>query len=139
MLTDDEIQKLLEGTEGVTPGPWRLIGWHPNGLYGPGDLHSAKAICHFTNQMPDKEKVAANRDPEHIARCDPSTIAELCTRLLSAEAEVRRLNRYDWLKPDAYEKTAAERDALQARVKVLESALARYPNEEHAAVLEAGK
>jgi hypothetical protein len=91
MLTDDEIKTLLEGTKGVTPGPWRLIGWHPNGLYGPGDLHSAKAICHFTDQRPDKEKVVANRDPEHIARCDPGTIAELCTRLLSAEAEVKVL------------------------------------------------
>jgi hypothetical protein len=90
-LTDDEINALLDGCEGGTPGPWRLIGWHPNGLYGPGDLHSAKAICHFTDQRSDKEKVVANRDSEHIARCDPGTIAELCTRLLSAEAKVKVL------------------------------------------------
>jgi hypothetical protein len=91
MLTDDEIRAMLEGTKGVTQGPWRLIGWHPNGLYGPGDLHSAKAICHFTDQRPDKEKVVANRDPEHIARCDPTTIAELCTETLALRARMKVL------------------------------------------------
>jgi hypothetical protein len=53
-------------------------------------------------------------------------IAELCTRLLSAEEENRRFKRYAWLNPDAYKRAAAERDALQARVKVLEDALRWY-------------
>jgi hypothetical protein len=105
MLTDDEIKALLEGCEGVTPGPWQLLGWGPMGLYGKGDLRDAECIARFRADLIEDGNAA------HIARCDPGTIAELATRLLTAEA----------------------------RVKVLESALAKYPNEEHAAVLEAGK
>jgi hypothetical protein len=60
---------------------------------------------------------------DHLLIRWPAEMNDVFARLLSAEAEVRRLNRYDWLKPDAYEKAAAERDALQARVRVLEEAL----------------
>jgi hypothetical protein len=100
MLTDDQIIALLDGCVGVTPGPWD---------YDYGDLQAwpdgedKECVCIGT--------VPLGRNIMHIARCDPGTIAELCERLLSAEA----------------------------RVKVLESVLAQYPNEEHAAVLEAGR
>jgi hypothetical protein len=76
MLTDDEIRALLEGTEGVTPGPWSVYREHDVGD-GSGHL--------FGCEFPD--------DAAHIARCDPTTIAELCTRLLSAEAKVKELEK----------------------------------------------
>lgn len=104
MLTDEQIKALLAGCEGVTPGPWERWG----SLVTANDSDNTLAMCY-----PD---IVADDDPgkdlaAHIARCDPQTISELCTRVLAAEA----------------------------RVKVLESVLAQYPNEEHAAVLEAAK
>jgi hypothetical protein len=82
MLTDDEIRALLEGCEGVTPGPWQR-------QYMP---------TKFTNYVRSNaafvaDSIGENLDAAHIARCDPGTIAELCTRLLSAEARVKGLER----------------------------------------------
>jgi hypothetical protein len=85
MLTDDEIKALLEGCEGVTPGPWQLLGWGPMGLYGKGDLRDAEYIARFRADLIEDGNAA------HIARCDPETIAELCARLLDAEARVKVL------------------------------------------------
>jgi hypothetical protein len=84
-LTDDEIKALLQGCEGVTPGPWQLLGWGPMGLYGKGDLRDAEYIARFRADLIEDGNAA------HIARCDPTTIAELCIRLLSAEAALTRI------------------------------------------------
>jgi hypothetical protein len=60
------------------------------------------------------DEIRALRDKANssfaLCEVDPRNLDELAARLLSAESEVKRLNRYDWLKPDAYEKAAAERD-----------------------------
>jgi hypothetical protein len=85
MLTDEQIKAMLEGCKGVTPGPWQLLGWGPMGLYGKGDLRDAEYIARFRADLIEDGNAA------HIARCDPTTIAELCTRLLSAEARVKVL------------------------------------------------
>jgi hypothetical protein len=86
MLTDDEIKALLEGCEGVTPGPW--VPW--GSLVTRPDNDNTLAMCY--------PNIVADDDPgedlaTHIARCDPQTIAELCTRLLSAEAKVKELEK----------------------------------------------
>jgi hypothetical protein len=96
-LTDDEIKALLEGTEGVTPGPWFTLT----------DRHAHHAAFAYSSTVrggswesyEDFALVAYEPDAVHIARCDPGTIAELCTRLLSAEAENERLRR---MVKDAY-------------------------------------
>jgi hypothetical protein len=88
MLTDDEIKALLEGCEGVTPGPWTVE------MHGPSPvLYSGRSNeRHGLNLMRLSDgDWNFNNNAAHIARCDPSTIAELCTRLLSAEARVRVL------------------------------------------------
>jgi hypothetical protein len=122
MLTDDEIRALLAGCEGVTPGPWQLLGWGPMGLYGKGDLRDAEYIARFRADLIEDGNAA------HIARCDPTTIAELCTRLLSAEAEAETLRRNnDVLRADLLD-VMRDRDEAQARVKVLEDALRRIAN-----------
>jgi hypothetical protein len=79
-LTDDEIKALLQGCEGVTPGPWATE-------------HGFSFAVHFPEPFPE---IALHRDHKpataaHIARCDPGTIAELCTRVLEAEARVKVL------------------------------------------------
>jgi hypothetical protein len=80
MLTDDEIKAILKGCKGVTPGPWTSY---------PGDRFESAFV-----RGPDGHVVAWDQTPAdaaHIARCDPTTIAELCTRLLAAEARVKAL------------------------------------------------
>jgi hypothetical protein len=77
MLTDDEIKALRDGCKNGTPGPWTSY---------PGDRFESAFV-----RGPDGHVVAWDQTPAdaaHIARCDPTTIAELCTRLLSAQAKV---------------------------------------------------
>jgi hypothetical protein len=78
-LTDDEIRAILEGTKGVTLGPWA-------GEFDDGDFCS---YIQAAGLFVARSRLTA--DAAHIARCDPTTIAELCNRLLSAEARVRVL------------------------------------------------
>jgi hypothetical protein len=114
MLTDDEIRALLEGCEGVTPGPWQL---EQNLTYG----------FYINSEESDVGPIACDipivQDAAHIARCDPQTIAELCTRLLNAEARVSDL-RSLIKNSDPYLISAltSENNDLQARVKALEEA-----------------
>jgi hypothetical protein len=90
MLTDDEIKALLEGCEGVTPGPWQMRQTETLGFYVTECADSANLVA---------ADIVTFYNAAHIARCDPGTIAELCTRLLSAEARVRVLE--DALRPFA--------------------------------------
>jgi hypothetical protein len=149
MLTDDEIKALLEGCEGVTPGPWRPDPWDRNeGNVCANDVYVAQCVF--------------GKDIAHIARCDPTTIAELCTRLLSAEERMKAAEEqasklrmcvncgkyapaghprhepfpecvdpatgfssctFDMTPHEAWQHWSAKAHALQARVKVLEDAL----------------
>jgi hypothetical protein len=98
MLTDDEIRAMLAGCEGVTPGKW--IGSPViSSMAGlPVVASSGRLICDMNHvrhskidQFVEGDKAFNSesiRNAAHIARCDPTTIAELCTRLLSAEAKV---------------------------------------------------
>lgn len=84
-MTNDEIRALRDGCECVTPGPWRPDPWDGNeGNVCANDVYVAQCVF--------------GKDIDHIARCDPSTIAELATRLLAAEARVKEMDRFldDW-------------------------------------------
>jgi hypothetical protein len=85
-LTDDEIRALRNGCEGVTPGPWKWEGSiYDRMAAGIRSLSEDKGLAQVWQTK------NAVLDAAHIARCDPTTIAELCTRLLSAEARVKVL------------------------------------------------
>jgi hypothetical protein len=71
MLTDDEIRAILKGCEGVTPGPWA-------GEFDDGDFCS---YIQAAGLFVARSRLAA--DAAHIARCDPTTIAELCKEVLA--------------------------------------------------------
>ena len=108
MMTDDEIKALLEGCEGWRPGPWARKDINYYAIEGEG----------WKCGVPSPYLEVA-----HIARCDPGTIAELCTRLLAAEA----LNK-DFRKELAQaiansSRFEEDRKVLQARVKLLQDAL----------------
>jgi hypothetical protein len=105
-LTDDEIKALLEGCEGVTPGPWRPDPWDGNeGNVCANDVYVAQCVF--------------GKDIAHIARCDPGTIAELAARLLEAEAEAAEYKASLNAMHQAHV-------ATEARVKVLEEALTPF-------------
>jgi hypothetical protein len=103
LLTDDEIKALRDGCEGVTPGPWvtRVTTIHGK-EYGKRWIERADeelllisgtgGARSYTREIVEAQKHDdSDTNAAHIARCDPTTIAELCNRLLSAEARVRVL------------------------------------------------
>ena len=111
-MTREQITAMLDGLDGVTPGPWKWEG----SLY-ERMAASIRSLSQDRGLAQLWEHKNAVLDAAHIARCDPDTIRALCELALEgleAKQEVARLNRYAWLKPDAYEKAAAERDALRA-------------------------
>jgi hypothetical protein len=84
-MTDEQIKALLAGCEFATRGPWLEMAGK---LYGDEDGGAYTTIA----LTPHPKSLASSprgeqwrKDATHIARCDPTTIAELCTRLLSAE------------------------------------------------------
>jgi hypothetical protein len=45
-------------TEKHTPTPWQRIGWKPCGIYGPGDLSTAKRICRIDDRVEHDDDAA---------------------------------------------------------------------------------
>lgn len=88
-MTEEQINEMLAGCEGVTEGPWYECDgpWFRYGqtgvLAGSPDPHVCKWIADT-----DMDETANEDDPipsdvrhanaAHIARCDPSTIRQLC-------------------------------------------------------------
>lgn len=105
MLSYDEIKALRDGCEAVERGPWERWG---SSVMAKGS-NNTLVMCYpniIADNEPGKDLAA------HIARCDPQTIAELCTRVLEAEAKL--------------ETVYAVADERLARIKVLEEALRWY-------------
>lgn len=74
-MTEARVREILDGLEGVTPGPWK-----PEGYVVFGDWHASGPVA----------TVFRNSDgfptTRHIARLDPDTVRALCTLALSAIA-----------------------------------------------------
>lgn len=78
----EEINAMLDGLAGVTPGRWfakhrRIYRYHEEGEFA----HISAAIACDV----------ADLDAAHIARCDPDTIRSILTELLELRAENERL------------------------------------------------
>lgn len=124
-LTDEQIRALRDGCKNVSRPPWvisRPIIEDYSWMEIPFEIGTADRGLAW--------RVAKATDAAHIARCDPQTISELCTRVLAAEARVKSAERkekaalFDAAKEAAEnEKTAHMLRAAQARIKVLEDAL----------------
>ena len=98
-MTRAEIESILAGTKGVTPGPWHFVeenaGLMPDHGYGllhghpePGsggwekNLYiSVGASTRATNALGEG---APEANAAHIARLDPQTVSALCTALLES-------------------------------------------------------
>ena len=80
--TTAQLQELIAGTEGVTPGPWLSALWPGSGSSGPdvGILQGPVMIGR------DKMTFHTHEDAKHIAACSPERIRSLCESLLAARA-----------------------------------------------------
>jgi len=92
-LTDEQVEEILEGCEGVTPGPWFdenpgddvTLGWvnDSDPLNDGGSLATTWAA----GRPVGEGKINA----AHIARLDPQTVSSLATELLALRKRVGEL------------------------------------------------
>jgi hypothetical protein len=81
-MTEARVRAILDGCEGVTPGPW-TYGAQWLGAKWPRDTDYI-----YLAQVPlnDYDSPRWNTDAAHLARLDPDTVRALCTLALSAIA-----------------------------------------------------
>lgn len=90
-MTRSEIEAILAGTKGVTPGPWTVGSWRDY-VYSIAGENKWEPICRV--QRNGDEATDDNRDvidAAHIARLDPQTVSSLCTALLESMDRVEEL------------------------------------------------
>ena len=98
-ITDEAWQQIVDGTKGVTPGPWAWESHGRDGTFGVGLLldenDQRQTGKQPTGLMFVAESVAAEgttaRDAAYIARLSPPTILAIDARMKALEAEVGRL------------------------------------------------
>ena len=91
IMTRAEIEAILAGTKGVTPGPWTVGSWRDY-VYSIAGENKWEPICRV--QRNGDEATDDNRDvidAAHIARLDPQTVSSLCTALLESMDRVEEL------------------------------------------------
>jgi hypothetical protein len=80
-MTEARVREILNGCEGVTPGPWKFEGSiYENMGAGVRSIPDDRGFAQLWNS----DHVAL--DAAHIAHCDPDTVRSLCTLALSAIA-----------------------------------------------------
>jgi len=98
-MTREQITAMLDGLDGVTPGPWKAENWRVSERKNDSN---PVAICNRSDLF---------RDAAHIARCDPDTIRALCElalRGLEVEALRAENERLQALVRTAYNEGFAE-------------------------------
>ncbi len=92
-MTRAEIEAILAGTKGVTPGPWTVGSWRDY-VYSIAGENKWEPICRV--QRNGDEATDDNQDvidAAHIARLDPQTVSALCTALLESMDRVEAQGR----------------------------------------------
>ena len=131
-LTDEQIAALRDGTEGVTPGPWKPFicddgkqwsGWPlsieavnivDKSIVRPGGFYpyewDAKTSQH-----------EACTNAAHIARCDPDTVLALATEVLETRALLASFDedRLEEIITDSIDVDWTPRDAARAIVRAM--------------------
>ena len=76
-LTDTQIQAMLTGCNGVTPGPWEReeLFVYCNDALGT-------AVCELSSKYNSMPRATREINLTHITRCDPETIAAAMTELI---------------------------------------------------------
>jgi hypothetical protein len=104
-LTDEQIAAIRDGTEGVTPGPWRAMRAIDEQWTGTGERRTVPLdagfinhLCFFATDAPsgaiDEElQIKGWASTQHIARCDPDTIRTLATEVLESRAEIAKMRK----------------------------------------------
>jgi hypothetical protein len=81
-MTEARVREILDGLEGVTPGPWTMVDVSPGSNAMVCDMTDTILSVHRRTR-PKKFEVAI---ADHVARLDPDTVRGLCTLALSAIA-----------------------------------------------------
>lgn len=103
MTGKETLRQIIEGLEGVTPGPWYQTGtpWFNDGtgvLAGSPDGNIAFVIADTDDwSMPRDEYEGfplgdKEADAEHIARCHPDAMRAIAEYVAALEADLRRAN-----------------------------------------------
>ena len=125
-LTDEELKALIDGCDGVTPGPWDGSGTLV-GIYIEGRREwTLVAKTEKGREFP----LEYRRNTSHIARCDPDTIRALATEVLESRGAMHGLS----VTTDTITDVANEVLESRKRIAEFKAALAA-PNRVHANML----
>lgn len=89
VISDDEIDALLNGLDGVTNGPWRYYvpdaGYTDDYVVTDHPDHEPTSERRFSNLIAVTEGASTREQltGQHIARCDPVTIRSLLVEIKS--------------------------------------------------------
>lgn len=85
-LTDARVQEIIDGCEGVTPGPWLTVKNRETSGYGEPDtlpLLIESDDYALATVIGDVEELDWSANAAHIARLDPATVASAFRELLA--------------------------------------------------------
>jgi hypothetical protein len=90
-ISDERLNEMLAGLEGVTPGPWEFDG---NSITDWGREWEASMSMEWVANGTGEEGMNERRDFDgaHIASCDPDTIRAIVTELQSFRAAAKVAN-----------------------------------------------
>jgi hypothetical protein len=81
-LADARLREMIDGCEGVTPGPWFTEKGDSSGIWTDSDAADRLLASTDCSSIIPWEEAAANG--KHIARLDPETVKAMATELLAA-------------------------------------------------------
>ena len=90
-LTDEQIAAIRDGTEGVTPGPWRTHLVDDTTIINPDRTVVATTCDSAETEREDGYNIEYERmecDAAHIARCDPGAIRAAMDELIESRAAI---------------------------------------------------
>jgi hypothetical protein len=83
-LTEKALRDMIDGCNGVTPGPWAANGISSEGLVWLLSYSHWIASTNLTPVRSDLVKVNA----AYLSRCDPDTVRSIITELLELALEL---------------------------------------------------
>lgn len=129
--TDGEtvLKEMVDGLEGVTEGPWEIRRPDPNRpiLVANWDCYPIATfftVSTYPGQQGQKfDTINIKNDGPHLVRCAPENIRAIAAYVSTLKSERDTQAEANVIACQRVRELEAERDAAQARVKVLEEAL----------------
>jgi hypothetical protein len=124
-ISDDKLNEILAGTEGVTPGPWVSEGSRSAEEPDAGCAVIASNADHEVSNPSRGMVLWANgfraecvNNAAHVARLDPDTVKAIVTELLALRHQSSEGARSDWVRcpicgePDMHKTTDRDGNVL---------------------------